>query len=96
MNPQNSEITPRHLVGGRRGVLRRLLSGSGALALGSLPSLGAAQVLAPTPKPGKLAPLPAKSSAVPGAVAMDKLTTYKDASGYNNFYELGTIQINPK
>ncbi len=95
MNPQNSEITPRHVFEGRRQALRRLLSGTGAVSLVGLPSLGAAQVLAPTPKPGKLPPLPAKPSAVAGALAMDKLTAYKDASGYNNFYEFGTDKSDP-
>ena len=95
MNPQSSEITPRHLFEGRRQALRRLLSGTGAVSLVGLPSLGAAQVLAPTPKPGKLPPLPAKPSAVAGALAMDKLTAYKDASGYNNFYEFGTDKSDP-
>ncbi len=95
MNPQNSEITPRHVFEGRRQALRRLLSGTGAVSLGGLPFLGAAQVLAPTPKPGKLPPLPAKPSAVAGALAMDKLTAYKDASGYNNFYEFGTDKSDP-
>ena len=95
MNPQNSEITARHVFEGRRQALRRLLSGTGAVSLGGLPFLGAAQVLAPTPKPGKLPPLSAKPSAVAGALAMDKLTAYKDASGYNNFYEFGTDKSDP-
>ncbi len=95
MNPKSSEITSRHVVQGRRSALRRLLSVTGTLSLGSLPSLGAGQVLAPTPKPGKLAPLPAKPSAVAGALGMDKLTAYKDASGYNNFYEFGTDKSDP-
>ena len=95
MNPRSSEITPRHVFEGRRQALRRLLSGTGAVSLVGLPSLGAAQVLAPTPKPGKLPPLPAKPSAVAGALAMDKLTAYKDASGYNNFYEFGTDKSDP-
>ena len=95
MNPRSSDITPRALVEGRRDALRRMLSGTGALAMGSLPSLGSAQVLAPTQRPGKLAPLPSKASAIAGAQAMDKTTAYKDASGYNNFYEFGTDKADP-
>ena len=81
MNPRSSDITPRALVEGRRDALRRMLSGTGALAMGSLPSLGSAQVLAPTQRPGKLAPLPSTASAIAGAQAMDKPTAYTDASG---------------
>src|SRR6185436_16631024 len=47
------------------------------------------------PKPGKLAALPGAKSAVAGAVTMDKVTDYKDASGYNNFYEFGTDKADP-
>ena len=95
MKLQSSDITPRELVQGRRGALRHLLASSSALALGTMPSVGAAQALAPTQRPGKLAPLPAKPSVLPGAQAMDKLTAYKDASGYNNFYEFGTDKSDP-
>ena len=95
MKVQSSDITPRALVEGRRDALRRLLSGSGALAMGSLPNLSAAQVLAQTQRPGKLAPLPSKASTLPGAQVMDKPTAYKDASGYNNFYEFGTDKSDP-
>jgi len=79
---QSSDITPREWLQSRRGALRHLLASTSALAL---PSFGAAQALAPTQRPGKLAPLPAKTSLLPGAQTMDKLTAYKDASGYNNF-----------
>ena len=95
MKLQSSDITPREWVQGRRGALRHLLASTSALALGTMPSIGAAQALAPAQRPGKLAPLPAKASALPGAQAMDKLTAYKDASGYNNFYEFGTDKSDP-
>jgi cytochrome c-type biogenesis protein CcsB len=45
--------------------------------------------------PGKLAPLPGAKSAVPGAISMDKLTDYKDATTYNNYYEFGTDKADP-
>jgi sulfoxide reductase catalytic subunit YedY len=45
--------------------------------------------------PGKHAALAGAKSAVAGAVTMDKLTDYKDASTYNNFYEFGTDKADP-
>jgi sulfoxide reductase catalytic subunit YedY len=45
--------------------------------------------------PGKHAALASAKSAVAGAVTMDKLTDYKDASTYNNFYEFGTDKADP-
>jgi sulfoxide reductase catalytic subunit YedY len=42
-----------------------------------------------------LAPLSGIASKVPGAITMDKLTDYKDASSYNNFYEFGTDKADP-
>jgi methionine sulfoxide reductase catalytic subunit len=46
-------------------------------------------------RPGQLAPLPAVKSNVPGAVTMEKVTEYKDATNYNNFYEFGTDKGDP-
>jgi sulfoxide reductase catalytic subunit YedY len=48
-----------------------------------------------TARPGKLAALPGGRSAVAGASTMEKLTEYKDASTYNNFYEFGTDKADP-
>jgi methionine sulfoxide reductase catalytic subunit len=45
--------------------------------------------------PGKLPALAAVRSTVPGAVTMEKLTDYKDATSYNNFYEFGTDKADP-
>ena len=39
--------------------------------------------------------MPGAKSAVAGAVVMDKITDYKDASSYNNFYEFGTDKGDP-
>jgi len=47
------------------------------------------------PKPGKLATLAGGKSAVAGAVTMEKITDYKDATTYNNFYEFGTDKADP-
>ncbi len=46
-------------------------------------------------RPGKLAALPGARSQVDGAVTMEKVTDYKDATGYNNFYEFGTDKDDP-
>jgi sulfoxide reductase catalytic subunit YedY len=46
-------------------------------------------------RPGKLAALKTVKSNVAGAMAMEKLTEYKDASTYNNFYEFGTDKADP-
>ncbi len=83
-HPVPSEITPRDLALNRR----QWLAAAGATAL-ALPA--AAQVA----RPGKLAALPGAKSAVPGAATVEKLTSYGDASSYNNFYEFGTDKADP-
>jgi len=47
------------------------------------------------PVAGKLAALNAQASKVDGALVMEKVTPYKDASSYNNFYEFGTDKSDP-
>lgn len=86
-HPVASEITPRHVYEGRRGLIRAALA-AGAMAAG-LPAL------AQGAKPGKGAPLPGAKSTVPGAVTMEKLTSYNDVTTYNNFYEFGTDKSDP-
>jgi sulfoxide reductase catalytic subunit YedY len=54
-----------------------------------------AQTAGVVQRPGKLSVLSARVSIVPGATTMEKLTAYKDASGYNNFYEFGTDKSDP-
>jgi sulfoxide reductase catalytic subunit YedY len=46
-------------------------------------------------KPGKLAALAGGKSAVAGAVTMEKITDYKDATTYNNYYEFGVDKAEP-
>jgi sulfoxide reductase catalytic subunit YedY len=46
-------------------------------------------------RPGKLAALQTTTSTVSGAMVMDKVTPYADASTYNNFYEFGTDKSDP-
>ena len=90
-HPTPSEITPRALVENRRAWLARLAAGAAGAALASW---AARDALAQT-APGQLAPLPAVKSTVAGATTMEKLTSYKDASSYNNFYEFGTDKSDP-
>ena len=77
-----SAITPREVYHASR---RQLLTGAAALAL--MPTAFA--------QSGKLPKLTGTKSAVPGAVSMEKLTPYSDATTYNNFYEFGTDKAEP-
>ncbi|PUE52022.1 protein-methionine-sulfoxide reductase catalytic subunit MsrP [Limnohabitans parvus] len=88
----NSEITPESVYQTRRDVIRNLASGSAGLALAAW---GVREAHAQTPRAGQLSALASVPSAVPGALTMDKLTAYKDATTYNNFYEFGTDKSDP-
>jgi methionine sulfoxide reductase catalytic subunit len=81
--PPASEITPRALYRRRRDFLALT---AGAALSAWLPSLNAQ---------GKLAKLPGAKSGVPGATLADKVTSYKDITTYNNFYEFGTEKDDP-
>jgi sulfoxide reductase catalytic subunit YedY len=91
-HPLGSEITPREAYAGRRDMLRLMAGGAAGAALAGRASRDA---WAQTARPNKLAALPGAKSAVAGAVVMDKITDYKDASSYNNFYEFGTDKGDP-
>jgi sulfoxide reductase catalytic subunit YedY len=86
VHPIASDITPRSVFHARR----RWLAAMGAMAaLGprvAWPQAGA------TPKG---APLPGGRSSVPGAITMDKPTSFADATSYNNYYEFGTDKSDP-
>jgi methionine sulfoxide reductase catalytic subunit len=85
-----SEITPKSLVLSRRDWLAQ------AAAAGSLISPWAARdALAQAARPGKQMALNPVKSAVPGAMTMDKPTSYVDVTSYNNFYEFGTDKSDP-
>jgi len=92
IHPHPSEITPRPVYEGRREWLKRVAAGAAGSALASWASR---EALAQAQRSGKLAPLPAVRSNVPGAVTMEKVTDYKDATNYNNFYEFGTDKGDP-
>jgi len=82
-----SEITPQATYQSRRDIIRGWAAGSAGLALSAW---GVREAHAQTPRGGQLAALASVPSSVPGAMTMDKLTAYKDATTYNNFYEFGT------
>lgn len=92
IHPLSSEITSRAVYEGRRDLLKLMAGGAAGAALAGFASR---EALAQTARPNKLAPLPGAKSAVPGAMSMDKLSDYKDATSYNNFYEFGTDKADP-
>ena len=95
-HPIPSEITPHSVYQDRRAILRLAAGGAIGTALagwaGGQAGHGAA---AAVERPGKLAALVGATSQVPGATTMEKLTSYQNASTYNNFYEFGTDKSDP-
>ncbi|CAN7409219.1 protein-methionine-sulfoxide reductase catalytic subunit MsrP [Pseudorhodoferax sp. LjRoot39] len=91
-HPRTSEITPQGVYAERRQLMRWMAGGAAGAALAGWAQRDA---LAQVARPGKLAALPGARSAVAGAVTMEKLTSYQDASTYNNFYEFGTDKADP-
>ncbi|MDQ3058107.1 MAG: protein-methionine-sulfoxide reductase catalytic subunit MsrP [Pseudomonadota bacterium] len=89
----SSEITPRGIYQGRRELIRLMGSGAAGMALASW--AGRTALAQAVPKPGKLAALAGAKSAIPGAVTMEKITAYQDATTYNNYYEFGTDKAEP-
>jgi sulfoxide reductase catalytic subunit YedY len=69
---------------------------AGAAMAGWASRQALAQGASAVPRAGKLPALPAKPSTEAGAVTVDKLTAYKDATSYNNFYEFGTDKSDPQ
>ncbi len=92
IHPVSSEITARSVYHSRRDLIKQMAGGAAGVAMASWASR---QALAQTMAPGKLAGLPGVKSAVAGAATMEKVTDYKDATTYNNFYEFGTDKADP-
>ncbi|MBS0466846.1 MAG: protein-methionine-sulfoxide reductase catalytic subunit MsrP [Proteobacteria bacterium] len=88
-----SAITPRAIYEQRRELLRWLAAGAGGAAMAGW--AGRSALAQPGQSPGRLAALAGVQSTVAGAVTMEKPTEYKDATGYNNFYEFGTDKTDP-
>ena len=93
-HPSPNEITPRRVYEERRDLIKLMAAGAAGAALASWASREALAQGA-VARPGKLAALPGARSSLAGAVTMEKLTDYKDASSYNNFYEFGTDKADP-
>ncbi|MED5618191.1 protein-methionine-sulfoxide reductase catalytic subunit MsrP [Ideonella sp. BN130291] len=83
-----SDITPRGVYEQRRQLIK-------GLAGTALAGIAARDAIAQTSGPGKLPALPGAKSSVPGAMTMEKLTSYTDVTSYNNFYEYGTDKADP-
>ncbi len=93
VHPLSSEITPRAVYEERRHLLGLMVSGAAGASLATW--AGREALAADAARPGKLAALPGAQSSVPGAVTMEKTTSYQDATSYNNFYEFGTDKADP-
>ncbi len=87
-----SEITPRGVYEGRRDLMKLMAAGAAGATLAAWASR---EAFAQVARPGKLAALAGTKSGVAGANTMEKVTDYKDASTYNNFYEFGTDKADP-
>ncbi len=93
-HPLSSEITPPSVYHGRRDLMKLMASGVAGAAMASWAAREAFAQSA-VARPGKLAALAGGKSGVAGAMTMEKITDYKDASTYNNFYEFGTDKADP-
>ncbi len=93
IHPVSSEITSERVYQDRRALIKLMAGGAAGVALASW--AGREAIAQAMTAPGKHAALAGAKSAVAGAVTMDKLTEYKDASTYNNYYEFGTDKADP-
>ena len=93
-HPVPSEITAHSDYLGRRALLQRLALGAGGAALATWASRDA-MAQAAIPRPGRLAALSSARSQLAGVSTVETVTTYKNASTYNNFYEFGTDKSDP-
>ena len=91
-HPLSSDITSQAAYLNRRAWLQSLALGAGGAALAGWAGRDA---WALAQRPGRLAALEARPSKVAGAVTMEKLTSYRDASTYNNYYEFSTDKAEP-
>ena len=92
-HPIPSEITSASTYQSRRDLMKLMATGAAGAALTTWASREA--MAQAGPKPGKLATLAGGKSAVAGAMTIEKVTDYKDATTYNNFYEFGTDKADP-
>ena len=82
-HPYSSDITPEAVYNKRRDIMKLMASGVAGAAMASWASREAfaqAATQAAVARPGKLAVLAGAKSGVAGAMTMEKITDYKDAS----------------
>lgn len=89
-HPVPSEITPQGVYQDRRQLMRLMAGGAAGAVLASWATRDARAQM-----PGQGAKLVGRKSTVNGASTMEKLTEFKDASSYNNFYEFGMDKSDP-
>jgi sulfoxide reductase catalytic subunit YedY len=96
-HPVSSEITPPSVYLQRRDWLKQMAAGAAGASMAAWAGREAmAQgAVSPTAHPGKLAPLAGVPSRINGSNVMEKITSYTDASTYNNYYEFGTDKADP-
>ncbi len=92
IHPLGSEITSKEAYATRREMLRRWSAGAAAAGLAGW---GHREAFAQSAGAVKLAALPANQSTIQGAMTVEKLTSQKEATTYNNFYEFGTDKSDP-
>ena len=88
-----SDITSVSAYQSRRELMKLMATGAAGAALATW--AGREAMAQAVSKPGKLATLAGGKSSVAGAMMMEKITDYKDATTYNNFYEFGTDKADP-
>ncbi len=95
-HPNSSDITPQHVYQQRRNLLKSMAAGGMGVAMATWAQRQAiANDIENTLRPQKLVALNTTPSKIAGGMATDKVTPYKDASTYNNFYEFGTDKADP-
>ncbi len=94
-HPTSSDITPASVYQSRRDLIRMMATGVAGAALASWASREGLAQAKGWVSPGQNPTLPNTLSKVAGAMSLDKVTEYKLASTYNNFYEFGTDKADP-
>jgi sulfoxide reductase catalytic subunit YedY len=93
IHPASSEITPREVYEHRREFMKLMAAGAAGSVLATW--AGRQAFAQQVTRPGKHAALQTVKGTVDGATTMEKITDYKDASSYNNYYEFGTDKADP-